>query len=59
LNCFWSDTEDEVIDPDSNGMPLADNSLQFGWIVTIKGNWDDWFAHSAEVFVAGDHLIFA
>ena len=24
--------------PDSDGMPMADNSKQFRWIVTIEGN---------------------
>ena len=25
--------------PDSDGLPMADNMLQYEWIVTIKGAW--------------------
>jgi Uma2 family endonuclease len=51
-------TEPDVIYPDSDGMPMADNTLQYEWIVTIKGNLDDIFAHNPDVFVAGDNLIY-
>ena len=43
--------------PDSDGKPMADNTLQFEWIVTIKGNLDLLFANDPNVFVAGDNLI--
>ena len=43
--------------PDSDGQPVADNTLQFQWIVTIKGNLDLVFRDRDDVFVAGDHLI--
>jgi hypothetical protein len=26
--------------PDSDGLPMADNTLQYEWIVTIKGGLD-------------------
>jgi Uma2 family endonuclease len=42
--------------PDSDGKPMADNTLQFLWIVTIQGNLDALFADNANVFVAGDLL---
>ncbi len=42
--------------PDSDGQPMADNTLQFRWIVTIQGNLDALFADKADVFVAGDLL---
>jgi Uma2 family endonuclease len=45
-----------VVYPDSDGMPMADNTLQFRWIVTIKGNLDIVFAGREDVFVAGDLL---
>jgi Uma2 family endonuclease len=38
------------------GRPMADNTLQFEWIVTIKGNLDALFRDDPEVFVAGDLL---
>jgi Uma2 family endonuclease len=45
-----------VIYPDSDGKPIADNTLQFQWIVTIKENLEVLFADQPEVFVAGDLL---
>jgi Uma2 family endonuclease len=45
--------------PDSDGQPMADNTLQFEWITTIKWGLDVLFADRPDVFVAGDHLIYA
>ncbi len=42
--------------PDSDGLPMADNTLQYEWIVTIKGGLDAIFAAEPSVFVAGDLL---
>ncbi len=42
--------------PDSDGQPMADNTLQFRWIVTIEGNLDGMYIDDANVFVAGDLL---
>lgn len=42
--------------PDSDGQPMADNTRQFRWIVTIKENLERMFAANADVFVAGDLL---
>lgn len=44
--------------PDSDGKPMADNTLQFRWIVTIQGNIDLLFRDDPNVFVAGDNLIY-
>lgn len=44
--------------PDSDGQPMADNTLQFEWIVTLQGNLDLMFRDDPNVFVAGDHLIY-
>ncbi len=46
----------EIIYPDSDGQPMADNTQQFRWIVLIKENLECLFAQNAEVFVAGDLL---
>lgn len=46
----------EVIYPESDGQPMADNTLQFRWIVTIKENLEILFADTPDVFVAGDLL---
>ena len=46
----------EIVYPDSDGKPMADNTLQFRWIVKIQGGLDAWFRHDPNVFVAGDLL---
>ena len=50
------ETKPEIIYPDSDGEPMADNTKQFRWIVTIKENLEILFANNPEVFVAGDLL---
>jgi len=42
--------------PDSDGQPMADNTLQFQWIVLIKENLATLFREREDVFVAGDLL---
>ncbi len=42
--------------PDDNGEPMAENTLQFEWIVTLKGGLDALFRADPDVFVAGDLL---
>jgi Uma2 family endonuclease len=49
-------TVSEIIYPDSDGEPMADNTKQFRWIVTIKENLEILFANNPDVFVAGDLL---
>ena len=51
-----AETVSEIIYPDSDGEPMADNTKQFRWIVTIKENLEILFANNPEVFVAGDLL---
>jgi Uma2 family endonuclease len=46
----------EIHYPDSDGQPMADNTLQFHWIVTLKEGLDWLFAQDPNVFVAGDLL---
>lgn len=50
------ETAADVIYPDSDGQPMADNTKQFRWIVTIKENLEIIFASRPDVFVAGDLL---
>ena len=50
---------DALLYPDSDGQPMADNTIQYEWIVTIKGNLDALFAGDPDVFVAGDLLWYA
>src|SRR4051812_27387732 len=49
-------TTEVIVYPDSDGQPMADNTLQFQWIVTIQGGLDALFAADPNVFVAGDLL---
>jgi Uma2 family endonuclease len=42
--------------PESDGKPMADNTLQYRWIVTIQGGIDAMFRDDPQVFVAGDLL---
>jgi Uma2 family endonuclease len=43
-----------VVYPDSDGKPMAENTLQYQWIVTIVGGLRHLFADNPNVFVAGD-----
>jgi Uma2 family endonuclease len=43
-----------IIYPDSDGKPMAENTLQFDWIVKITGGLRYLFADNPIVFVAGD-----
>ncbi len=45
--------------PDCDGQPMAENTLQYEWIVTIKGGIDAQFRDDPNVFVAGDLLWYA
>jgi len=45
-----------IIYPESDGQPMADNTLQYRWIVTIQGGIDAIFKDNPNVFVAGDLL---
>ena len=49
-------TTNQIIYPDSDGQPMADNTKQFRWITVIKSNLDWLFQDEELVFVAGDLL---
>src|SRR6266705_5152300 len=42
--------------PQSDGQPIADNTKQFRWIVTIQGGLDALLRADPQVFLAGDLL---
>ncbi|NEP57373.1 MAG: Uma2 family endonuclease [Symploca sp. SIO2G7] len=42
--------------PESDGLPLSDNTIQFRLITTIQGGIDALFADDPNIFVAGDLL---
>jgi Uma2 family endonuclease len=48
-----------VFYPESDGKPLADNTLQFEWIVVLQGNIAALYRDMADVFVAGDLFWYA
>ncbi len=47
---------DHILYPESDGQPIAENTKQFRWIVTIEGGLEARFQDDANVFVAGDLL---
>ncbi|MGG6264617.1 Uma2 family endonuclease [Leptolyngbya sp. AN03gr2] len=51
-----SPPQSNIVYPESDGKPMADNTLQFRWIVTIKENLELLFANDDRVFIAGDLL---
>lgn len=44
----------EVIYPDSDGEPMAENTIQYQYIITIQVGLDAMFADDPDVFVAAD-----
>jgi Uma2 family endonuclease len=46
--------DDDIFYPETDGLPMADNTLQYEWIVTFKGGLDALFADRDDVFVAGN-----
>jgi Uma2 family endonuclease len=45
-----------IVYPDSDGQPMAENTLQFKWIVLIKEGLETLFHRDPNIFVAGDLL---
>jgi Uma2 family endonuclease len=46
--------KDQIVYPESDGKPMADNTKQFRWIVTLEGGFEALFRDREDVFVAGD-----
>ncbi len=46
--------EEEIVYPESDGKPMADNSKQYRWIVKIKEGIESLFADSPDVYVTAD-----
>src|SRR5258708_3071681 len=49
-------TEPEIYYPDSDGQPMADNTVQFNKIFYLKEGFEDLYRDNPNVFVAGDLL---
>src|SRR5687768_4537540 len=56
MNSIVTTPSKPIVYPESDGQPMAENTLQFRWIVTIQGGLDALFANDPNVFVAGDLL---
>lgn len=54
-----SPRQPKVVYPDSDGKRMAENTLQYRWIVTIQGGLEAMFRDDPNVFVAGDLLWYA
>jgi Uma2 family endonuclease len=46
--------KEQIVYPESDGKPIADNTKQFRWIVTLEGGFEAIFRDREDVFVAGD-----
>jgi Uma2 family endonuclease len=51
-----STKQPEIVYPESDGKPMAENTLEFQWIVTIKEGLARVFSSRPDIFVAGDLL---
>jgi len=49
-----SSGQKKVVYPESDGLPMADNTKQFRWIVTVQGGLDAIYRDDPNVFVAGN-----
>src|SRR5712692_7411306 len=47
-------TKQTVVYPESDSLPMADNTKQFRWIVTEQGGLDATYRNDPKVFVAGN-----
>jgi Uma2 family endonuclease len=47
---------EKILYPDSDGLPMSDNTRQFGWIVKLKEGCEALFKDNPNVFIAGDLL---
>jgi len=56
MSVATTETRRAIVYPESDGQPMADNTLQFRWIVMLHGNLAALFADRPDVFVAGDLL---
>jgi hypothetical protein len=43
-----------IVYPESDGLPMADNTKQMRWIVVLYGNLAAMYREASDVFVAGD-----
>ncbi|HEY9833102.1 MAG TPA: Uma2 family endonuclease [Stenomitos sp.] len=51
-------TTEEIVYPSSDGQSMADSTIQYQWITTIKGGCDALFKDDPNVFIASDLLLY-
>jgi Uma2 family endonuclease len=56
MSAITSPASKPVVYPESDGLPMSDNTKQFRWIVTIQGGLDALFRHREDVLVVGNLL---
>ena len=44
----------DIVYPETDGKPMAENTLQYKWVTTIKGGIHAQYRNRSDVFVAGD-----
>ncbi|MGH9755350.1 MAG: hypothetical protein ACREA2_21435 [Blastocatellia bacterium] len=47
-------TLEEIVYPESDGKPMAENTVQYRWLTRIKDGLEARFKHDPQVFIAGD-----
>ena len=48
----------DVFYPESDGIPMADNALQFRWMSLLRWNAEALLCHDRYVLISADHLIY-
>jgi len=57
MSTIFTKPQPSVVEyPEDNGEPMAENTLQFKWIVLVKEGLETLYFHDPDVFVAGDLL---
>lgn len=56
INAISKAYEAEIVYPDSDGKPMAENTIQYQYLITIQVGLDRLFDQQPDVFVAGDLL---
>jgi Uma2 family endonuclease len=54
MHSSTAELEEEVFYPETDGLPMAENTLQYEWITIIKQGLEAVFLQRDDVFIAGD-----
>lgn len=53
---IFGQIDSDILYPDSDGKPMAENTEQYRWIVLIKENLEILFANNHNILIVGDLL---